>query len=301
MLEDRRRCVALGLALLLIGCGGDPPVEPRPSPPPPPPVLPPPPPAPVGEWSPSNTLTDWIFPGETYAAITWIMKPVAFPPPSLHEKGLLHYYALQFDAGSPSNAGYAGLQTDASVHNDHRREGRAINFSIWNATAYDSAHVDAITETDNFESGSARILLPYEWEVGEEYRFTIAIAEHDDGYAWRLDVNGTLVGRLIGDSTFYPADWYMLTWGEDMHWWHTYKGSRAFSCEEMEPSSMQFLGVRAVDEAGVEHAADESNSWITRDKQETVTGGNGHVTKLCDSPTVEELEDGVQHNLGYRP
>ena len=248
------------------------------------------------EWSPSNTYSDYVMPEGTYAGATWTMKPIQSPPESLHDKGLLHYYAFQFDAGP--TGGYVGLQTDGHYYGE--RQGRVVNFSIWNAPGYDSVPSIALAETDNHESRGARIMLPYEWEDGEEYRFTLVATEHEGGYAWRLDVNGTLVGRILGDATMYPLRPYMLTWGEDMHWWHTYDGRTTYSCEEMEPSSMQFLHVRAIDETGEEHAAVRSNSWISADTNETVTSQNGHVTTLCDSPAVEVVDRGVQHNLGSR-
>ena len=300
-MAHRRGRAALVLALLMMACGGETervgPTTPPPAPPVMPPPPPPPPPGPAGEWSPSNTYTDYTMPEGAYSALTWTMRPVQSPAESLHRKGLLHYYAFQFDVGS--TFGYAGLQSDGHYYGE--RQGKVVNFSIWNAPAYDSAHVDALAETENHESRGARIMLPYEWEEGEEYRFTLSAAPHEGGYAWRLDVNGTLVGRILGDSTMYPARPYMLTWGEDLHWWHTYDGRRAYRCEDMEPSSMQFLDVRAHDEAGGEHAAARSTSWISRDTQETVTGDNGHVTTLCGSPMVKEVDGGVQHDLGHHP
>ncbi len=236
-------------------------------------------------------------PEGTYAAATWTMKPVRFPAASLHDKGLLHYYAVSFWLGSTATAGYVGLQTDGHYYDE--RQGRVVNFSIWNVPAYDSAHVDALAETNNHESGGARIMLPYEWEVGEEYVFTLAAVEHEGGYAWRLDVNGTLVGRILTDATMYPLHPGLIVWGEDMHWWHTYEGHRSYECTEMEASSMQFLGVRLLDEAGEEHTAFRSRSWISADSHSTVTGSNGHITTLCDSPTVEDVDGGVQQNLGH--
>ena len=229
-MTQRGERAALVMVFLVIACDGENgrvgPPTPRAAPPVTPPPQAPPPPGPVGEWSPSNTYTDYT------------------------------------DAGG-------------HLHRAH-------------------VDVDALAETDNYESRGARIMLPYEWEEGEEYRFTLSAAPHEGGYAWRLDVNGTLIGHILGSSTMFPARPYMLTWGEDMHWWDTYEGSRAYRCEDMEPSSMQFLNVRARGDAGGEHAAVRSISWTSRDRQDTVTGENGYVTKLCASPTVEEVDNGVQ-------
>jgi len=288
-------------ALLLAACGGDTSYFvgfPEPPIPIPPPILPSPPPAPVGEWSPSNTYTQFNGPVEgTYAGLTWTMKPIQSPAESLHEKGFLHYYAVQFEVGG--NTGYAGLQTDGAWYRE--RLGPAVNFSIRNAVSYDSASGAARRELVNRETGDPRIMLPFELEDGEEYRFTLTAAPHEGGYAWRLAVNGTLLARFLGDATFYPLGPDPIAWGEDLHWSHTHSGAAAYECEEMEPSSLQYLHVRLLDEAGEEHAATLTRSWISADTSETVTHENGHTTRLCTSPTVEDVEGGVQQNLGRPP
>ncbi|MCZ0934423.1 MAG: hypothetical protein OXJ54_04500 [Gemmatimonadetes bacterium] len=220
------------------------------------------------------------------------------PPESLHEKGLAHYYVLNwFYEGE--GGGYVGFLTDSEFYG--KEVGPAVNFSIWNSYDYDSIPSTALAERDNHESRGARIMLPFEWEEGEEYRFRLTSTSLGDrGYAWRLTVNDALVGRILADTAKYPIRDVPFVWGEDLHWWHTYPGRVAYECDEMEPSSMQFLDFRIIDEAGEEHDPDDVVSHISADRDSTVTGENGYVTKLCDTPSVETVDRGVQHNLGSR-
>ena len=56
--------------------------------------------------------TSYTFPAGEYWRLEWVFRPVVAPPESLHQKGLLHYYAMQFHLGQGGNVGYAGLQTE---------------------------------------------------------------------------------------------------------------------------------------------------------------------------------------------
>ena len=74
----------------------------------------------------------YTFPDSLYpiSRIEWTMLPIRAPAESLHEKGLLHYWAMQFLHDEQGKlAGYAGLQSNA-VFKDKRLNRRVVNFAI---------------------------------------------------------------------------------------------------------------------------------------------------------------------------
>ena len=90
------------------------------------------------------------------------MLPVQAPDESLHEKGLLHYWAMQFLHDEHGNlAGYAGFQSQGVFKNEplHRR---VVNFAIWDS---DASNTDSrMVDTENPECRCHQNMLPYEWE-----------------------------------------------------------------------------------------------------------------------------------------
>ncbi|WP_419948373.1 hypothetical protein [Candidatus Palauibacter sp.] len=262
-------------------------------------------PPPVPSWTPSMLYTTHQVAADMERIVgfeaTWI--PEKNPPESLHEKDLAHYYAFQFNYGNDSKAGagYFGLLTDADYRDTE--VGQALNFSIWNSVAYDSVREGAFAETDNRESGGARIMAPVEWEEGDSLTVRMEASEHPDGYAYRLTLNGDLIGRII--HTQSPQEFYYDTvfFGEDLHWWRTINHDEIHECKDFERSVMQLVNVRTLhDREGAEVRdmvlLDKFVSW---ERQPPEVSASGHLLRYCWGPTVEEIEGGVRLLLGYPP
>ena len=255
---------------------------------------------PIGEWGPANTFGFYTFADSLYpmARIEWTMLPIQAPAESLHEKGLLHYWAMQFlhdDQGRL--AGYAGLQSQGLFKNEPLNR-RVINFAIWDS---DASNTDAMVDTENDECRCHQIMLPFEWEEGTPYRFVADTGPsgETDEYRWW----GLWVTNLATDSTTFVGEtrsWRRriqdppVSWGEDLHWWHTIVGNAGYKCEDFESSSLAVLDVLA------DGISPISVHGLTSGGTE-VTGPNGHRITLCDSAVVYSLETDVQHNLGYWP
>ena len=253
---------------------------------------------PIGEWGPANTFGFYRFPDSLYpmARIEWTMLPIQAPAESLHEKGLLHYWAMQFlhdDQGRL--AGYAGLQSQGLFKGEPLNR-RVVNFAIWDS---DASNTDAMVDTENDECRCHQIMLPFEWEEGTPYRFVADTGPsgETDEYRWW----GLWVTNMVTDSTTFVGEtrsWRRriedppVSWGEDLHWWRTVGGNEAYECEDFEASSLAVLDVLAdsVPPASV-HALTSGGT--------EVTGPNGHRTTLCDTAVVYSLGTDVQHNLGY--
>ena len=253
-------------------------------------------PDPVGEWGAGNTYAAYTFPDSVYSRLEWTMLPVRDPPESLMEKGLLHYYAMNWFGNDA--AGYAGFQSNGSI--GHRRLNRkVVNFAIWGA---EPANTDGMINPHNEECGCEQIMYPYEYEEEKPYRFVLDTGpsgEGDDHRWW-----GLWVTDVEADSTVFIGETRserkvlnfretpLVAWAEDSHFWHTLNGLKAYECEDFEPSSLAVLDVEAdgVSPAGV-HAYTNGG--------ETATGSNGHETTLCDDPSIYSRGLAVQHNLGY--
>ena len=254
---------------------------------------------PIGEWGPANTFGFYTFPDSVYplARIEWTMLPVQAPDESLHEKRLLHYWAMQFLHDEHGHlAGYAGFQSQGVFRNEplHRR---VVNFAIWDS---DASNTDSgMVDTENPECRCHQIMLPYEWEEGTPYRFVADTGPsgETDEYRWW----GLWVTNLVTDSTTFVGEtrsWRRriedppVSWGEDMHWWQTLVGNAAYECGDFESSSLAVLDVLADGVAPVSVHALTSGG-------EDATGPNGHRTRLCDSAVVYSHGTDVQHNLGH--
>ena len=255
---------------------------------------------PIGEWGPANTFGYYRFPDSLYpmSRIEWTMLPIQAPAESLHEKELLHYWAMQFlhdDQGRL--AGYAGLQSQGLFKNEPLNR-RVINFAIWDS---DASNTDAMVDTENDECRCHQIMLPFEWEEGTPYRFVADTGPsgETDEYRWW----GLWVTNMVTDSTTFVGEtrsWRRriedppVSWGEDLHWWSTVVGNAAYECEDFESSSLAVLDVLA------DSVPPASVDAVTSGGLE-VTGPNGHRTTLCDTALVYSLGTDVQHNLGYWP
>ncbi len=125
---------------------------------------------PIGEWGPANTFGFYTFPDSLYplARIEWTILPVQAPDESLHEKGLLHYWAMQFLHDEDGHlAGYAGLQSQG-LFKGEPIDRRVVNFAIWDS---DASNTDSgMVNTENTECRCHQIMLPFEWEEGTPYR-----------------------------------------------------------------------------------------------------------------------------------
>ena len=253
---------------------------------------------PIGEWAPANSFGFYTFPDSLYpmSRIEWTMLPIQAPAESLHEKGLLHYWAMQFlhdDQGRL--AGYAGLQSQG-LFKGEALDRRVVNFAIWDS---DASNTDAMVDTENDECRCHQLMLPYEWEEGTPYRFVADTGPsgETDEYRWW----GLWVTNMVTDSTTFVGEtrsWRRriedppVSWGEDLHWWRTALGNEAYECEDFESSSLAVLDVLAdrVPPASV-HALTDGG--------EEVTDPNGRRTTRCNSAVAYSLGTDVQHNLGY--
>jgi len=254
---------------------------------------------PIGEWGPANTFGFYTFPDSLYplARIEWTMLPIQAPDESLHAKGLLHYWAMQFLHDEHGNlAGYAGLQSQG-LFKGEPIDRRVVNFAIWDSDASNTG--SGMVDTENTECRCHQIMLPFEWEEGTPYRFVVDTGPsgETDEYRWW----GLWVTNLMTDSTTFVGEtrsWRRriedppVSWGEDLHWWHTLVGNAAYECEDFESSSLAVLDVLADRVAPISVHALTSGG-------EDATGPNGHRTRLCDSAVVYSHGTDIQHNLGY--
>ena len=99
------------------------------------------------------------------------------------EKGLLHYWAMQFlhdDQGRL--AGCAGLQSQG-VFKGERLNRRVVNFARWDS---DASNTDAMVDEENDECRCHQLMLPFEWEEGTPCRFVADTGPsgETDGYRW---------------------------------------------------------------------------------------------------------------------
>ena len=254
---------------------------------------------PIGEWGPANTFGFYAFPDSLYplARIEWTMLPVQAPDESLHEKGLLHYWAMQFLHDEDGHlAGYAGLQSQG-VFKSEPLPRRVVNFAIWDSEASNTE--SGMVDTENTECRCHQIMLSFEWEEATPYRFVVDTGPsgETDDYRWW----GLWVTNLMTDSTTFVGEtrsWRRriedppVSWGEDLHWWHTLVGNAAYECEDFESSSLAVLDVLG------DRVAPTSVHALTSGGEDA-TGPNGHRTKLCDSAVVYSHGTDIQHNLGY--
>ena len=264
-----------------------------------------------GRWGPANTYSDYLFPDTGYESLAWTFLPVADPPESLREKDLLHYYAYQFhllNATSRVGLGYAGLQSDGHLETDDgNRWGKVVNYSIWGS---DSARTGGLVNPDNDECGCHQIMVRYEWVEGRKYRFELGegpSGEEDEGKWWGLWVTDhatdstTFVGEQrvpaeIGGRPSVLLQPHTVAFGEDMHWWHTLTGRRAYICSDFEGSSLAILDPTAGEDG------DEPTRVRGWTNSGTVAvGGNGHRTTLCHVTVFQDGSGNVQHNVGYWP
>lgn len=264
-----------------------------------------------GGWGPANTYSEYLFPDTGYESLGWTFLPVVDPPESLWEKDLLHYYAYQFhllNATSEVGIGYAGFQSDGHLETDDgNRWGKVVNYSIWGS---DSARTDGLVNPANEECGCHQIMVRYEWVEGRKYRFELGEGpggEEDEEKWW-----GLWVTDLVTDSTTFVGEQRVpaeiggrpsvllrprtIAFGEDMHWWHTLNGRRAYICSDFEESSLAILDVTAgEDEDDPTRVRSSTNSGTV------AVGSNGHRTTLCHVTVFRDASGNVQHNVGYWP
>ena len=262
-------------------------------------------------WGPGNTYTDYEFPDSAYESLAWTFLPVADPPESLREKGLLHYYAYNFgllNSTSEVGRGYAGFQSDGHMTIGERsRWGKVVNFSIWGSNA---ARSDDLVNPRNVECGCQQIMYRFEWVEGREYRFELREGPggvEGEGKWWGLWVTDLVTGSasFAGEqrvpaviegrpSTLWSAR--TSAFGEDLHWWRSRNGTEQFVCSDFEASSLAILDV----------AAGLDGDRPTRVTTSTNSGRidvaeNGHETTLCDVTVFRDSSGNVQHNLGFWP
>ena len=309
MLERLTR--VLVLALLASSCGGETTVDPPPTLPDPPPIAPvdpPPPPPPPTYWGPANTYAVYSFPDSLYENLAWTVHPVAAPPESLREKGLLHYLAMTFYLTVDARGGSAGFQTDGHFKGESVGS-PVINFNVHEATEARAPSATLVNE-DNDECHCSQMMLPYAWEVGRDYRFVFDVGPtgEDEGGRWW----GLWVTDVEADSTVFVGEARSprrrinmthapLSWAEDFHFWHTLGlgggGQKLYRCEDFEPSSFAVLNVRADGQSPSAMSAYTNGGRTTP----ASAGSDGHETTLCDDASVYELGTDVQHNLGFWP
>ncbi len=139
-----------------------------------------------------------------------------------------------------------------------------------------------MVDTENTECRCHQIMLPFGREEGTPYRFVVDTGPsgETDAYRWW----GLWVTNQMTDSTTFVGEtrsWRRriedppVSWGEDLHWWHTLVGNAAYECEDFESSSLAVLDVLA------DRVAPTS------------------VHALCDSAVVYSHGTDIQHNLGY--
>ncbi|WP_419164533.1 DUF3472 domain-containing protein [Candidatus Palauibacter sp.] len=254
---------------------------------------------PIRKWGPANTYGFYTFPKSLYpmSRFEWTMLPIQAPAESLHEKELLHYWAMQFlhdDQGRL--AGYAGLQSQGRFKGESLNR-RVVNFAIWDSDASNTDN--GMVNAENTECRCHQIMLPFQWEEGTPYRFVVDTGPsgETDEYRWW----GLWVTNTATDSTTFVGEtrsWRRriedppVSWAEDLHWWQTWVGNAAYECEDFESSSLAVLDVLA---DGVSPIAVHA---LTSGGKE-VTGPNGHRTTLCDTAVTYSRGTDVQHNLGY--
>ena len=262
-----------------------------------------------GKWTPGGTYTWYAFEAGDYGvdSISWTFLPVRDPPQSLADKGLLHYYAMNFgvtNSISGFGRGYAGLQTNGLMHG--KQWGKSINFSIWGSNA---SRTDGQTEKDNFECKCHRILYEFSWKEGTAYRFVLKAGPsgtEPEGKWWGLWVTDVASGSatFLGEqrvpttiqgrpaTTLSPRDIHVF--GEDLYWWLAAPGHVKYVCSDFDPSSVAIIDVRA----GARRPTRIRN--ITNGGR-TFTNPNGYVAVGCHVTITDGGQGDVQHNLGFWP
>lgn len=259
--------------------------------------------------SPGGTYSDWYFPKDIhYTSLEWTFVPVADPPASLTEEGLLHYYAYNFALVNATDAvggGYAGFQTNG-IFKD-KPEGEVINFSIWGSNA---GKTNGMLNTANIESGGVQIMFKYRWMVKHRYRFELKQGPSGtdaSGKWWGLWVTdeSTNIKTFIGEQRVpsvingKPAEYWNAhtsMFGEDLHWWKSLNGNVKYpDCTAFQPSAMAAINITA------NGGAVKPVKFTNYDNSgKPVTGSNGFKSVNCDvSIYRDSLDFNVQHNLGY--
>ena len=263
-----------------------------------------------GKWAPGGTYTWYDFQAGDYGidSLSWTFLPAVDPPQSLADKGLLHYYAMNFGVTNSTAAvgrGYAGLQTNGLINGKQR--GKAVNFSIWGS---DDARTNGLLNENNTECKCHQIMYVFPWEEGRAYRFVLKpgpSGTDDGGKWWGLWVTDPSTGgaTFIGEqrvprviqglpsAALSPRGIHVF--GEDLYWWRALPGTRKYVCSDFEPSSVAVIDVRADDREPI-------GILNTTNSGKTFTyPSNGYATVSCHATVIDGGQGDVQHNLGFWP
>jgi len=260
-------------------------------------------------YSPAGTYSDWYFPADkTYLSLEWTFIPVADPPASLAEEGLLHYYAYNFallNSSQDIGGGYAGFQTNGIFKDEP--EGKVINFSIWGSN---SGKTNGLLNTGNGESGGVQIMYKYNWTIDHKYHFQLKQGPSGIdslGKWWGLWVKDentgiyTFVGEQRVPSHINGKDaisWESHTsmFGEDLHWWKSLNGDKKYT----DRSAFQCSAMAAIEITANDGTIKPLKFTNYTNSGKNVTGDNGFKS-VNSTVTIyqDSVNFGVQHNLGY--
>ena len=263
-----------------------------------------------GKWAPGGTYTWYEFQAGDSGidSLSWTFLPAVDPPPSLADKNLLHYYAMNFGVTNSTAAvgrGYAGLQTNGVING--RWQGKAVNFSIWGS---DDARTDrGLLNANNEECKCHQIMHVFRWEEGRAYRFVLKTGPSGTdavGKWWGLWVTDLTTGAMtyIGEQRVpkliqgLPSAALSArgihVFGEDLYWWRALPGYQRFVCSDFERSSVAIIDVRAGDHKPIRVVNTTSDG-------RTHVYDNGHTTTACHVTVIDGGQGDVQHNLGFWP
>ena len=224
--------------------------------------------------TPRGTYTEWRWPPTTsfartllagYKSFEHVLVPEIDPGPDT-----TYFWAHQFRLIG-GEGGYVGLQTKGNRADGSL--GKMAIFSIWDAEEADGP--GTVRFSGEGEGWSCRI--PYQWQAGRAYGLKVFTP---GGGWWGAKVRDETTGAVseLGGIRV-PQHWRGLdTWSV---MWTEYYGPPLNSCSDLAYSSVIF-GTPTADDGEVKPAGSHSHL------------GEG----TCQTSHVEQLADGVRHQMG---
>lgn len=272
-------------------------------------------------YGPGGTYTTWEFPNPTqvglYTSLQWVFSPVQDAPASMTGSaagqpfsGFLHYYAMQFSIVNSTGAlggGYAGFQTNGNWQGTS--QGKVINFSIWGSTGGNTTNASTLVLAQNSESGGYQMMLRYNWTVGHNYKFNLAVGPGGvttAGTWWGITVTDTttstatyvgeqLIPNTISGLPSTSLHGSLSPFGEDTHWWQSMNGGTVYSSPSAFPNSAMAMTGNTANGS----ITPASMVWSTSTGT-TNTGTNGYKTTSAKATEyVNTTTMAAQHNLGF--
>lgn len=231
----------------------------------------------------TQTYSTFTWPETTsgYAEFEWAMKPMSDPSP----QGF--YWATDFsfrwsgqkDKNANPSPGYVGLQTTRSMLGK-----KAAVFSIWHAKSGTSS---GLARPFDHEGSGFQTMIPYNWQVGREYRFKLRYVGQDGAKnkIWTATVHdvASSTTQTIGTITV-PEGWgglnsYTGNWTE-------YFAGTITTCDTIPYTAMQFTN----------HTMKESNKAPVKPTRVTNTFEANQNCK--ESARIKNVPGGTLQEIG---